>query len=449
MAERDPRDLIQDSPMSRPQVQAVALTGALSALDGFDILSITFVAPVLAGEFHVSSSALGLLLSSGLLGLLIGSLVLAAFADVVGRRPIVLISLAIMTSGMLVSAVCHSIVELAVARVVTGVGIGAMVVVINPIAVEFSNRRMRSFAISMMSIGFPIGGVIGGWVAALLLRYYDWRAVFLFGAAMGLLLLPLVVWRLPESLSFLLERRSKSSLMRVNALLARFGHEPLAGLPPAAIAHSMPYGEIFRGTQLRITTQVSAISFLTFLTIYFFLSWQPKILVDLGFDVATAAAISGASSFAGVCGCAIFAVLSRRFDGRILAVASILGLGAWVVAFGSVPPSLAALIIVAVLAGSCVAAATIGLYVTAADAFEPHVRATGTGFIIGMGRVGSALSPSLAGGLFALGSGRAGVSAAIGACAIIAGVMLIRLPRRSPACETDHASAKLGVLTTS
>jgi benzoate transport len=447
MAERDPRGLIEESAMSGPQMQAVALTGALSALDGFDILSITFVAPVLARDFHVGSSALGLLLSSGLLGLLIGSLVLAAFADIIGRRPVVLISLAIMTAGMLVSAVCHSIVELAAARVFTGVGIGAMVVVINPIAVEFSNRRMRSFAISMMSIGFPIGGVLGGWVAAFLLAHYDWRAVFLFGAAMGLLLFPLVAWRLPESLSFLLERRSKSSLIRVNALLERFGHAPLADLPPPATNERMPYGEIFRGPQLRITALVSAISFLTFLTIYFFLSWQPKILVDLGFGVSMAASISGASSFAGVCGCAIFALLSRRFDGRILAVASILGLGVFVVAFGSVPPSLTALIIVAALAGSCVAAATIGLYVTAADAFEPHVRATGTGFIVGMGRLGSALSPSLAGSLFALGGGRGSVSAAIGVCAIIAGAMLIWLPRRPPASETDRAPAKLGVLT--
>src|SRR4029077_17835128 len=99
---RDPRDVIQNSPMSRPQVHAVALTGALSALDGFDLLSITFVAPVLAKDFDVGSGALGLLLSSGLLGTLIGSFILAPFADIIGRRPIVLISLAIMALGMLV-----------------------------------------------------------------------------------------------------------------------------------------------------------------------------------------------------------------------------------------------------------------------------------------------------------------------------------------------------------
>jgi AAHS family 4-hydroxybenzoate transporter-like MFS transporter len=439
---RDPRELIQNAPMSRPQIYAVALTGALSAVDGFDLLSITFVAPVLAKYFDVGSGALGLLLSSSLAGMLIGSFILAPVADVIGRRPIVLTSLAIMVVGMLVSALCHSIIELAIMRVFTGVGIGAMVAVINPIAVEFSNKRMRSFAISMMSVGFPIGGMIGGPVAALLLRYYDWRAVFLFGGAIALLLFPFVIWRLPESLSFLLERRNESTLTRINALLEKFGHTALTGLPPVTIKHRTPYAEIFRGSQLGITAQVSAISFLTFLTIYFFLSWQPKILVDVGFDVSTAASIAGASSFAGACGSVIFGLLSRRFDGRTLAVACILGLGVWVIVFGFVPASPAALIITAaMLAGAGVATATIGLFVTAAEAFEPHVRATGTGFMVGIGRLASAISPSLAGALFALGGGRAGVCAAIGACAVIGGVMLIRLSRHGPRHQPEKEGA--------
>jgi len=426
----DPRQLILDSPMSRRQVLAVALTGALSVLDGFDILSIAFVAPVLAREFHLDNSALGLLLSSGLVGTLIGSLVLAALADVIGRRPVVLISLAIMVSGMLLSALCQSLVQLAVLRVFTGVGIGAMVVVINPTAVELSNQRSRSMAIAMMSIGYPIGGIVGGAVAAFLLPVYDWRAVFLFGAAIGILLWPLVIWRLPESLSFLLERRSTSSLLRVNSLLERFGHSRLSDLPPVVINRKAPYREIFRGTQLDVTARVSAISFLTYLTIYFFLSWQPKILVDLGFGASTAASIASASSFAGACGCLLFGLLSRFLHGRVLAMFSIFGLGVCVIAFGTLPAS-PALIAIALLAGSFVAAATVGLYVTVADAFEPHMRATGTGFIVGIGRIGSALSPGLAGILFSMGGGRGGVAVAIGMCAVVAGGLLIRLPRHS------------------
>ncbi len=429
----DPRELIKNAPMSKRQIQAVALTAVLSALDGFDLLSVTFVAPVLARNFHVGSRALGLLLSSGLLGTLIGSFTLAALADVIGRKPVVLLSLTLMACGMLLSGFCNSIEQLAIVRVFTGVGIGAMVVVINPIAVEVSNRRSQSTSIAMMSIGYPLGGMVGGLTAAFLLRFYNWQAVFFFGATAALLLVPLVIWRLPESLSFLLEHQNDSSLPRVNAVLARFGHGPLSRLPPVRPHQAAPYTEIFRGSQFRITAQVSAISFLVFLTNYYFLSWQPKILVNLGYNVSTAAAVSGASSFAGACGCVIFAVLSRRFDARRLAVVSIVGLGIWVIAYGFVAPALPGLLTVSLLAGGCVAAATVGLYVTAAAAFEPHFRATGMGFIIGVGRLGGALAPSLAGSLFAIGGGRGSVSALMGVFAVIAGGILILLPRRPPA----------------
>jgi MFS family permease len=107
---------------------------------------------------------------------------------------------------------------------------------------------------------------------------------------------------------------------------------------------------------------------------------------------------------------------------------SIVGLGIGVIAFGAASTAFA--VVAAVFAGTCVAAATVGLYVTAAEVFESHVRATGTGFIVGVGRFGSAVSPAVAGGLFALGGGREGIAAVVGACAVIAGIMLAALPRQ-------------------
>lgn len=426
----DPRLLIQDSPMSRPQWYAVALTGLLSALDGFDLLSVTFVAPALARSFQVESAALGVLLAAGLIGALVGSVTLAPLADIMGRRPIVLISLTIMSGGMLLSTLCTSLLTLTVMRIVTGIGIGAMVVVINPVAVEVANLRMRSVALATMSIGYPLGGAAGGLIAALLLRHFDWRAVFLLGGVVSVLVAPLVLRYLPESLAFLLERRDARSLDRVNAVLSRFGHPGLGALPPTQPRRPAPYREIFRGAQLAPTSLVCLVSLLMFMTIYFFLSWQPTVLVGLGFGVSTASTIAGASSFAGALACAVFAVASRRIDGRTLAVVSILGLGVSVIAFGLVPPSLPLLVIVALLAGGSVAAATVGLYVTAAEVFAPAMRATGTGLVIGVGRVGSALAPAIAGGLFAAGAGRAGVAAAMGACAIVASALLLLTLRR-------------------
>lgn len=427
----DPRDIIAHAPMSRAQKQTVALTALLSALDGFDVLSITFVAPVLGETFHVGSAALGLLLSSGLLGMLVGSWTLAAFADVLGRRPVALISLAVMAVGMLGSAFALSLTQLVALRLLTGIGIGAMVVVINPIAVEFSNLRNRAFALAMMSIGFPLGGMVGGMLSAFLLRLFDWQAVFLAGAALAALLGPLTLFRLPESLSFLIERKGSDRLARINALLTRFGHQPIDALPTIEKAPSIPYRAIFQGKQLIVTVQVAAIGFLSFFANYYFLSWHPKLLVDLGFTASSAASVSGISSLVGACSCAAFGLIARQFGGERLAVIALLGLGVSLVLFGITPPIPALLIITVFMCGACLATATVGLYVIAAGAFEPHFRATGTGFIIGIGRIGAALAPSIAGSLFQAGGGRAEVSALMGVSAFLAGFILIGMRRKS------------------
>lgn len=428
----DPRDLILDSPLSRAQKHAIALTAALSALDGFDLLSVTFVVPRLAQTFQVDSAVVGVLLSAGLVGALVGSVALAPLADTIGRKPVVLINLALLTAGMLLSALSSSVLQLTLTRLLTGVGIGAMLVVVNPIAAEVANRRLRSFAIAMMGVGFPLGGACGGLIAAFLLRHFDWPSVFVFGAILSLLLTPLVVRYLPESLAFLLTRRRENSLERVNALLRRFGHPPLAELPPVAEHRAAPYREVFRGGQLARTLTVSAVGFLMYMTIYFFLSWQPTILVRLGFNVPAAATVAGASSVAGAAACIAFGLVSRRVAGRVLATVSMLGLGGSVVVFGLVPPQPALLVIVALIAGGCVSAATVGLLVTAANAFPAPVRATGTGLVLGVGRVGSALAPALAGTLFAAGGDRATVASIMGVGAVLAGAILLARPRTSP-----------------
>ncbi|WP_158703460.1 MFS transporter [Pseudonocardia dioxanivorans] len=424
-----PRDLILDSPMSGLQKRAVAITALLSGLDGFDLLSVTFVAPALARDFGADSAAIGLLLSAGLLGALVGSIALAPLADLLGRRPVTLISLIIMAAGMVASPLCTSIGALTLVRVATGIGIGAMMAVVNPIAAELANRRSRSLAISLLAVGYPLGGALGGLASAYLLRHLSWHAVFWLGAILTVAIIPLVLRSLPESLAFLLTRRRADSLARVNRLLGSFGHVPLTALPPVEEQTHTPYREIFRGRQLLTTLQVCAVSVFLYMTIYFFLSWQPTMLVETGFDVSVAATVSSVSSVAGAVVCAVFGLISRRVDGRVMAAFGIFGLGTFVIAFGLVPSAL--LIPVAILAGSRVAAGTLGLLLTTAEAFAAPVRATGTGVALGIGRVGSAVAPALAGTLFAAGGTRGSVALVMGGFAVIAGVVLLTIRRGS------------------
>lgn len=429
---KDPREIIRAEPMSTSQINGIIITGLLSVVDGYDLLATTFVAPALANEFGVGLPGLGILLSSGLTGTLFGAFLLAPLADAVGRKPVVLISLLIMVIGMAASALTVSLNQLAATRLFAGVGIGAMMVIVNPIAAELANERRRAFAIAIKSIGFPVGGVLGGLLAALTAPY-GWQIIFVVGAAAGLALVPVVVWLLPESIGYLVEKQPRGALQRVNAILKRFGHQPIDRLPPASANTRIPYLTIFQKEHVASTLCASAFSFLTWVAIFFFLSWQTQMLVSSGIEATTAAAISGSSSFSGAAGVLFFAFASRRINERHLSVMSVFGLGLSLILFGLVPATVWFLTLAAALVGALITGATVALYVVTTSAFESRMLATGSGFVIGVGRIGSAVAPALAALLFTQGLDRAWVASIMGAAALVAALIMWIMPHRASA----------------
>lgn len=421
----NPRDLLDASPMSRTQKIAILLTSLLSALDGYDILSVSFAAPAISAEWGIGKAALGLVFSSGLIGMMAGSFLLAPLGDRIGRRAIVIIALLLMGGGMALSATAHSTVTLAIWRVVTGIGLGAMVAVINPLAVEFANARFRTMAVAVMAIGFPLGGMIGGFVAAAMLNSFGWEAVFLFGALASAVVLPLILVWLPESPSFLLTRRDANSLDRINRLLRRCGHEAVVTLPPLpAEQPKAPYRDIFSGAQLLPTLWITAANFLFMMATYFFLSWMPQIVADKGFDPSTASTMSAIANMFGVLSSLLIGVAALYLPLRRLVAGFALAMGFAVIAFGFTPPDFHLLTFAVALVGICLFAGTTGIYTLIASTFEPRMRVTGGGFAMGMGRVAGALAPSIAGMLFGVGASLETISLILGGCAILSGLLL-------------------------
>lgn len=230
--EADPRQLLLRAPMRSPQLQAIAITVLLSALDGFDVLTVSLAAPSIVREWDLSKTVMELIVSLGLAGMAAGSLIVAPLADWVGRRPIVVSCLTMMTLGSGLCAIARSPSGLAGWRVLTGLGIRGTLAIANPLAAEFANARRRDLAVALMSVGFPLGRMLGGALAARLLVLDHWRLVFASGARFGAVMLALVLWRLPEPISFLIERQRPLDLARVDRMLERCGHPPTVALPP-------------------------------------------------------------------------------------------------------------------------------------------------------------------------------------------------------------------------
>lgn len=428
--------------MGALQLIAVAITIGLNALDGFDVLSSAFASPGISSEWHVAPGALGIVLSMDLIGMAVGSIFLGGVADKIGRRPTILGCLVVMTIGMFMATRAQGVVDLSVWRVLTGLGIGGILASINAVAAEFSNARRKNLCVSIMSIGYPIGGVLGGLVVQNLLTTHDWRSVFYFGAAVTAVFIPLVWVFVPESVHWLTRKQPAGALEKVNRTMQRMGHAPVAALPVIAPeTRHRSIGDIFSPVLIATTIIVTLAYFFHIMTFYFVLKWVPKIVVNMGFPPSAGAHVVTWVNIGGATGGAILGLLGLRFGMKPLTIIVMILSAVTVMNFGYSPADLDRLSWAAAAAGFCTNAAIVGMYSIFAQAFPTHVRAFGTGFAIGLGRGGSVLAPILAGYLFQDGYGLPTVATIMSVAALLAAGVLSLLKLKPDQTEADVVPA--------
>ncbi|QBM75148.1 MFS transporter [Sphingomonas sp. AAP5] len=419
-------------PIRRGQLWVLAIAMLLSALDGFDVLSMAFIAPALGRDWHIGKDAIGLLLASGLAGMAIGAFGLSPLGDVYGRKPVILGALVLMTFGTAVSAAAGSVPVLAAARVLTGVGIGAMIAMMTLISAEFSNKRRRPLAVAAIAtLGTPIGSIIGGLGASQILKNASWHWVFLAGTICGVLLFILVALALPESPAFLASGRRSNSLNRLNRVMARLGHPGEPSLPPAIARARGLYRPLFAREMRGVLLRLMATGTLVASASYYVLSWLPQMVVDAGFTPAQGSLVSALSGVLSLIGGVTFAAFASRFALTKLSAIAMTGAAVALVAVGLVPPSLPFFIVSAGALGLCLAGTAGTLFAITADAFPPAMRAAGVGLVMGGLRIGSAAGPAIAGLMFAHGMTRAGVSISFALAPLIAAALIATFRHRS------------------
>jgi benzoate transport len=424
------RDTLSSAPMSGLQIAAVAMSIALNAIDGFDVLAMSFAAPSISSEWRIAPTLLGVTISSGLAGMAAGSLFVAPMGDRNGRRPLILLCLAFMAVGMLLTAAAQSVLWLCIWRIVTGLGIGGMVAVLGAVCAEFANERRRDLCVALMTIGYPVGGVLGGFAAAELVHSYGWRSIFAFGGFLTTIFLPLVWFLLPESLLHLQRQRSPAALQKMNAILARMGHRPLLTFGadvPAAGASSGGLRELLGPSYGRLTLLLVTAYCLHILTFYFYSGWLPKLMSDLGFSTPEAIRTSAVMSMGGVLGGIALGWLAPAVGLKRQVVVAMIGTAVAMAIFGNVH-GLSALRIMAFVVGIFMFGGIVGLYASLARAFPVRMRVTGTGLAIGLGRGGAVAGPIIGGLLLEAGLRMGLVLSTVGVCALGAAVALTLAP---------------------
>ena len=194
---------VDRQPVGAFQIRVLLVCAAVLFIDGFDTQAIGYVAPAVAQEWKLPRGALGPVFSAGLFGLMIGALVFGTLADRIGRKRIIVLSTAAFGVGTLLTILVQDAAWLMALRFLTGLGLGGAMPNAVALTSEFSPHRRRATMVMAMFAGFSIGAALGGLLAAALIPAFGWRSVFLVGGLAPLLLVPVLLYALPESIRYL------------------------------------------------------------------------------------------------------------------------------------------------------------------------------------------------------------------------------------------------------
>jgi len=403
-------DVIDNGQVSGQQIIVIGLCMFFNMLDGFDITAMAIVASAVSTELQLTADRLGLIFSFALAGMMAGAMFLAPASDIIGRRKLIILSITLVGVSILFTANASSLGEFIVLRFVSGLGAGAMLACQATLAAEYSPEKYRSLSVALTTAGYPLGATMTAVVAGFIMPEYGWRGMFWFGGSVTLSM-GLVAWVfIPESLKFLFERRPVNALGRVNKILLKLKKDTLAELPlitKAATRESKSFIGVMRSLLARehrvVTLVLWTTFFLCFGTLYFLMSWIPKLMEQTGYSAETGHLAFLLFNLGGVLGILTLGTMSTRWKLTNLVFVFLSLSAVCMVIFAAAPNQLNLLLIVIFLMGILQQGGFTGLYAVAAKVYPTEIRSTGIGWAIGLGRSGAVLGPAAAGFLIAAG----------------------------------------------
>ncbi len=403
----DVPEFIDRQPVGAFQIRVLLVCAAVLFIDGFDTQAIGYVAPALAQEWKLPRGSLGPVFSAGLFGLMIGALVFGPLADRIGRRRIILASTLVFGVGTLLTMLARDTTSLMVLRVLTGLGLGGAMPNAVALTSEFSPHRRRATLVMMMFAGFSIGAALGGLLAAALIPTHGWRAVFLVGGLVPLLLVPALFRLLPESIRFLAliggrDREVAGLLQQVAPGTAFAGRAAFVVREPKL--SGWPVTHLFAERRALVTLLLWAVFFMSLLDIYLLANWLPTVLNDLGVSISASAAIGAMLQVGGVIGTFTLGYFIDRFSFRALAL-TYLAAAVAIAAIGLASQSIALVTLAIFASGFCIIGGQIASNALTATYYPTAIRSTGVGWALGMGRIGSIVGPLVGGMMLARGMG--------------------------------------------
>jgi AAHS family 4-hydroxybenzoate transporter-like MFS transporter len=428
--------LVDEGRWTGYQKLVLVMAALAVVLDGFDNQVLGFALPALTKEWNVSRAAFAPIFAMGFVGMTLGTMVGGYFGDRVGRRLSLIGAVVLFALATGATAFTNGVVALGVCRTIAGFGLGATMPNATTLLAEYSPVQRRSMAVTLGIVCIPLGGIIGGFLAARILPEVGWRALFVIGGIAPLVVAAILLAALPESPRYLARHPQRSR--ELAAILRRMGRDAPDGarfvdsrerqdVPRASV------GTLFAPDYRRDTVGLWIAFFCCILGIYIVFSWMPSLLASAGFDLAWASTGLAVFNIGGVLGAIAGAWLMTHLGSRptMLTTAALGVVGALVLmALPFRPADTTRLMVLLFLEGGFNNAAQTNLYALSAQVYPTQVRATGVGATAGVGRSGAIVSSFL--GALALASGSASYFGMVAATMALTFVGLAIVRRHTP-----------------
>ena len=380
----------------------MCLCALLLIFDGYDLFIYGVVLPVIMQEWGLTPLQAGALGSYALFGMMFGALLFGSLADKIGRKKGIAICFALFSVATIVNGFATSPTEFGICRFIAGLGCGGLMPNAVALMNEYAPKKMRSTLVAVMFSGYSLGGMLSAGVGIFMLPRFGWESMF-FAAALPLLLLPVILCYLPESIGFLVRRGEHD---KARALLNRLDPGQALGADVQLTINERKGAgvsvlELFRNGLAVRTLSIWVAFFCCLLMVYALSSWLPKLMANAGYSLGSSLSFLLALNFGGMAGAILGGWLGDRFNLTKVKVGFFIAAAVSISLLGFKSPTLMLYLLI-FIAGATTIGTQILLYAGTAQLYGLSIRSTGLGWASGIGRNGAIVGPLLGGALMGI-----------------------------------------------
>jgi AAHS family benzoate transporter-like MFS transporter len=395
--------IIDNARFNRYHWSILFWTALIIIFDGYDLVIYGVVLPKLMAEWNLTPLEAGSLGSYALFGMMFGALFFGPLSDKIGRKKVIAMCVFIFSVMTFINGFATDMVQFGICRFIAGLGIGGVMPNVVALMTEYAPKKIRSFLVAIMFSGYSIGGMLSAAVGIWLIPIWGWQGVF-YVAIIPVLLLPVIMFFLPESPAYLMVKQQNHKLGQVLEKIEPSFKASTDNVYTHAAqdsGHKVALVALFKSGRGLSTIMFWLSFFMCLLMVYALGSWLPKLMIKAGYELGSSLMFLLVLNFGAIFGAVGGGWLADKFNLKKV-ITIFFSIAAVSIGFLGLKSHVVTLNLLVAVAGATTIGTQILLYAYVAQFYPSSIRSTGIGWASGVGRTGAIFGPILGGALMSI-----------------------------------------------